>query len=60
MEKSFRTTQLPAPTFYLPKEKLVMSVDKHCQEKAFVPGVGFYNTENLYRKTTRGLAKGWK
>jgi hypothetical protein len=58
--ESFRASQIKKPTFFLPKEKLILHADKVIKEKSYLPGVGFYNVENAFDKATRGLSRGWK
>lgn len=42
------------------KTKVLSLAEKTVKEKSYLPGVGVYNTEQAFNKTTRGLSRGWK
>ena len=42
------------------KAKVLKQHEQAAKEKMFIPGVGKYDTENSFKKSTKGLAKGWK
>jgi len=60
VDESFQASQLPKPTFLISKTKYLMLADQVSKSKKYIPGVGFYNTEKAFAKTTRGLSRGWK
>ncbi len=59
-EESYASTQLRENAFLISKTKVLSLAEKTIREKKDVPAVGHYNTENIYIKTTRGAARGWK
>lgn len=42
------------------KAKVLKRHEEVAKSKMYIPGVGKYDTENSFNKSTKGLARGWK
>ena len=56
---SFKSTQLPAPKFYISKYKYTNYMGANEKNNKWKPGSGAYNQE-IPAMLTKGAAKGWK
>ena len=58
--ESYKNTQLSKPRFFMSKAKVLKRHEEVAKSKMYIPGVGKYDTENSFNKSTKGLARGWK